>query len=670
MDSLFNKKVKYDAIPFGRFSPIQLSNAFKKDIKIAITQLKQLEKLEESPNFFNTIIELETISQKTYRYYNVYAGMMHINTSHSWCHINDKMTSLLGRYERALASKKIYDKVVFVHENYDANLLTIADEALLHHYYDFFTKQGIGFNLQRKKEFFSIEKKIYAYGIKYYQNLAEINKTTVKVKTKDQLKGVSAHFISIAKKNAQKNSYSGYLLNPTDNIYSEVLNHGKNRNIREKVYNLHYNSTQNKYLESNERIAKEILKLRKRKANMLGFTDFSSLTLSENSVKNYKNLSKMMGTISKTVTPQMKQLYKEITKIAKSQDQISELKSWDEVYYLRKYLQSKYHINEQKLQAYFPLEHVQKELFSIINRMFGVKFTKTRLPVYHKSVEVYKVTKGTKHLGLMYLDIFERATKDSIPFCMPIIECGFNNRPSVVVSCSISSPDKGCPTLLKLDNVIDLFHEMGHALHVLATEIEYSCISGFNVYQDFSEVPSLFFEALVFQPKILRDITCHFKTKKKLSSKTISDLIKMKKIESLKRTFSSIVHSKVDTEVHRASANELRSFSNFEKNILSSITILKPIAGESLLTNFEHIFNSEYQGAYYSYVWSDAVAHDICTQFLKGEKGSFFNKTVANRFYKEILSKGGSLDAEVLYKNFKGSAVSLHPFLRNLKIKS
>jgi peptidyl-dipeptidase Dcp len=671
MDSWFNKKVKYGAIPFGRFSPTQLYNAFIKDIKTAISQVKELEKNEDEPTFFNTIIELETIHQLAYRYYNMYVAILSVDTAYGWCNINDKMNKTLGNFEKSFLSQVLFEKVETIFKNHNPNLLTDSDLALLTHYRNFYKSHGIGLTKNQKKEFFRIDQKLLQHGLKYSQNLNEIYKSTLKVKSKDQLMGISESMVSIAKKNAQKNSYSGYLLKGTDNNFLEILRHGKNRNIREKIYNLHYNSYQNKYLESNEKIGKDILKLRKRKATLLGYSNYSNLILESNSIKNYRNLSKMTNMISKGVKPKVKHLYNEIEKLAKNKDDVSNLQSWDVDFYLSQYLQSKYSVNEQKLKAFFPLEHVQKELFNIVYKMFGVKFTKTRLPVYNKDVEVFKVSKGETYLGLLYLDVFERTTKESVPFCMPMIESGFNNRrPSVILSSSVVPPTKGSPTLLSLDDVILLFHEMGHALHVFASEIEYSCISGFNVAQDFSEVPSIFLESLVLQPQILQSISCHYKTKKKLGSKWISDLIRLKRTQMLKNTFYSLMYSKIDTEAHRASLTQLKSFSTFEKKLLNKVRIIKPLAGESVLTNFEHIFSSEYQGAYYSYLWSDVIAKDICAQFLKAGNGSFFNKTVCNRFYKEVLAKGGSLDCETLYKNFKGSGISVHPFLRGLKIKA
>ena len=373
----------------------------------------------------------------------------------------------------------------------------------------------------------------------------------------------------------------------------------------------------------------------------------------------------MINSVLRAVKPQITSLYKDIAKIAKSQDGITELNSWDVDYYLKKYLQSKFSVNEEKLKSYFPKDHVQKELFKIINKMFGVKLTKVRLPVYHKDVQVFKATKGKKYLGILYLDLLNRSTKDPGSFCMPFVEAGFNRRPSVVVSSDVNPSAKGTPTLLSLDNVIDFFHEMGHALHTLCTDVEYSCIAGYNVSQDFSEVPSIFLQTLAMQPKIIQQLSSHYKTKKKLNSKAVNDFLQVKKIEELKSTFFNVIYSKLDLATHRSELNQIKSFSKFERKTLNSTTILKPISGESILTNFEHIFTCDYGGSYYSYIWSDIIAKDILNQFLKG--GTIFNKKAANKFYNEILTKGASLDESILFKNFKGSEVSPTPFLKSLK---
>jgi peptidyl-dipeptidase Dcp len=667
MEPLFNKTVKYDAIPFGKLSPKKFLTTFRKIIKESISELKQLEENEEEPSFFNTILELETIFQRAYSYYNFYTCYISVSDTASWCgEMNPKMNKTLARFDKALISKKLFEKIHFVYKNYDKNILTDADIALINHYYNYFQKQGIHLTPAKQKEFFLNEQRLLKKSLKYLQNLVSTHQSTLKLKTKDQLKGVSEHFISSAKKTAQKDSYSGFLLKVTDNAFYEILHNGKNRNIREKVYNLHYNSAQNKYLSYNEKIAREILRIRKKQANLLGFSNYSNLILDENSIKNYKNLSKMINSVLRAVKPQIRQLYKDIAKVAETQDGVTDFSAWDVDYYLDRYLQSKFSVNEKKLMAYFPKDHVEKEMFKIIYKIFGIKLTKVRLPVYHKDVQVFKATKGKKYLGLLYLDFMTRSSKESGAYCMHLVEPGFNRRPSLVVSSNVNpSSEKGVQPLLTLDNVIDIFHEMGHALHTLCTEVEYSCISGYNVAQDFSEVPSIFFETLAMQPKIIQQLSSHYKTKKKLSSKAVDNFLQVKKIQALKNVFFNVIYSKLDLATHRAPLNQLKNFSNFEQKVLNSTTVLKSVPGESILTNFDHIFHSEYAGSYYSYIWSDIISKDVMNQFLKS--GSVFNKKVANKFYNEILTKGASLDEAILFKKFKGSDVSPYPFLKSLK---
>ena len=229
MDPLFNKSVRYDAIAFGKLSPTKFLKTFRIIIAKSITQLKQLEQSEEEPNFFNTILELETIFQQAYDYYNFYICFISVCDLDSWCQkMNPKMNRTLARFDKAFITKKLFEKIKIVYKNHDKNTLTDSDVALISHYYDYFQKQGVNLSPARKKELFFIGQKVVNLGLKYFQNLKATHQSTLKLKSREQLRGVSDHFISVAKKTAQKSSYSGYLLKVTDNAFIEILHNGKN----------------------------------------------------------------------------------------------------------------------------------------------------------------------------------------------------------------------------------------------------------------------------------------------------------------------------------------------------------------------------------------------------------------------------------------------------------
>jgi Zn-dependent oligopeptidase len=660
MKAWFNKKTKYDTVPFGRFTATKLLNAFRQDLKKGLSDLSALEASTETPTFFNTILELETIYQESNRFYDVFYTLLS-TVDTKFIHFNTRIDNQFSRFEKKFYSNSIFKKVEYVYQNYDANLLTNADIALIKSFYKTFMQCGSSLGNHQYQEFMKIEKKFRSLGSSYQRNILNTQEKNFKVKKIEQLRGVSEQFFKTSKKNKKNNGFS---LSPTDNTYVEVMENAKNRNIREKIYNIHYNTIQNKYLGNNEKIARDIFKLRKDKAKMLGYDNYLQLVLEQNSVGGYKNLSSMLSQLTKAAKPKVDKILKEMSKLAQK-DGINSMEAWDISYYLKKFLESKFKINKNKLDFFFPLVHVKKELFAIINEIFGIKLTKIRVASYHKDVEVYKVTKGNKYLGLLYLDLYERSHKDSA-FCRPIVTHGFNRKPHMVVATSVLKPKKGETTFLKIQDLFDLFHEMGHAIHMLASETEYPETNGFGVSADFSEVPSLFFEKICFQESIFKRLSNNYQTKKPLTDKMVSDVLQMRRIEDLFSLMKNLRFAKLDIEAHRASPTELRNFTKFESKVLKNNYLSSNKPGQSFLSNFEHIFNSEYECAYYSYLWSDVIAEDICRKFLAG-KNNIINKAVANKFYKEVLSQGASQNELKLYKNFKGSPVSIHPFLKALK---
>ena len=664
---LFGRKTLHDAIPFGQFSAERLHRLLRQDILSSIKRLKTLAQSEEAPTFMNTILELESIKSHANRYYDVYAAQTSVTTKNSFSAIADRVNGLLARYEKSLYVPEIFARIEKVYKSSDPNLLTEEDEALILYYYNLYVKEGINLSLVQRKKLAIYEKELHKLGEKYTNNLVKIQDSTMKIRSPEHLQGVSKYFLNVAKRDARKNAYDGYLFKVNDNAYKEILKYCDNRLIRERVCQIHWNSEQNKYLKSNEQIAKRMLTLRQKIAHLHNHKNFSDLTLAFNSVPNFTQLNDIFMKVKKELAPRMKKLYTELENFAYQKDGIEDFSHWDFDYYLHQLKIKKFGLDEQKISEFFPLEHVQNEMFKILKSMFGITFKRTRVPVYHKDVIPYRVFKGKEELGLVYFDLLARPDKDLVPFCLSMNDSLTSKKPHAIVSCQINPPNKDIPSLLSYDDVQTLFHEVGHMLHMMFSKVPYSSLAGFNVSKDFEEVPSLFLEKMVEDPEIFVRLSKHYKTKRPLSKKLVKFVNRFNKMEKLVDVFSTLRYSLLDANFHRSNLIDVKNFNKFEKTVLKDLELFSRPVGSNYLSNFEHLFNISHEGSYYSYLWADIIQEDLWAQFKRN--GKRLNRKMANRLVENIFSKGGAVSEMEQIKRFKnGRELSLAPFLKSIRM--
>ena len=662
----FNKKAPFNSIPFGQFSADHLLRLFKEDIKESITRLKALAASEEEATFMNTILELEHIKSLADRYFDIFAAQNVLVRKQPFLDIRDSIHNQIDLYNKALYVPEIFERIEYVYKHSDPNLLQEQDEAVILYYYNLFVKEGIHLTKAQKQKLHKIEKDMVRLGDKYTNNLVKIYESSVKVRDRDQLQGLSPYFLNVAKKDARKNAYDGYMLKVNDNAYKEVLKFCDNRMMRQRVFSMHYNTEQNKYLKSNEAIAKTMLKNRHQIARLHNHSNFSDFVLAFNSVPNQTRLNEIYQKVKGEVAPRIKKLTEEVKNFAEKKDQITDFNVWDFDYYLHLMKNEKYGLNEHKLSEYFPVEHVKKETFKILKKMFGLTFTKANVPLFHKNAEAYRVFKGKEEIGLVYMDLFDRIDKDLIPFCMAIFDGKVNNKSYALLSCNFKNATPEMPSLMSYEDVKTWFHELGHLLHVLFSAVDYPSISGFNVSKDFEEVPSLFLEKLAGDPEILLSLSKHYKKKTTLPRKMIKSLHKFNRMSKMVDIYRTLRFSILDSNFHRSGLGEVKHFHLFEEKVLKDLNLFPKRKGDSYLPNFEHLFNSSHEGSYYSYLWSDIIKEDLWAQF-KGDARN--RRKVANKLVKEVLSKGASVSEMEQVRRFKGGrGVSLTPFLKSIKL--
>ena len=344
----------------------------------------------------------------------------------------------------------------------------------------------------------------------------------------------------------------------------------------------------------------------------------------------------------------------ELNKLFKSDGYSGKLKPWDWRYYAEKKREKKFKFNEDDVKSYFQLDNLIDAISYSCNRLFNLKLKKVEMSAYHEDCKVFEVLKHNKRIGLFIGDYYAREGKRSGAWCSTFRNQSKVNgkrlNPIVLNVCNFSKPQEGMPCLLTFDEAKTLFHEFGHALHQLLSNVNFEMLSGTSVSRDFVELPSQWFEHWLESEEILKKFTCHYETKNNIPPKLLKNVILSRTFNSGFDTTEFLASAIMDIKLHseKTNSNPIK----LEKTYLDKIGLTKAIYPRHNLAQFQHIFSGGgYASAYYSYMWSEMMDEDAYSAFV--ETGNIFDKVTAKSFEKNILSKGGLKEPEILYKAFR-----------------
>jgi peptidyl-dipeptidase Dcp len=342
---------------------------------------------------------------------------------------------------------------------------------------------------------------------------------------------------------------------------------------------------------------------------------------------------------------------------------------WDFAYYAEKLKEKKYAFDEESLRPYFKLENAIAGVFEHAKRLFGLNFVESReYPVYHEDVKVFEVYKNTpekEFIGLFYADFFPRASKSQGAWMTNFYEQGVFRgkrvRPHVSIVCNFTKPSGDQPSLLTFDEVSTLFHEFGHGLHSLLSQVEFRSLAGTNVYLDFVELPSQILENWAEEPESLKLFAFHYKTGEPIPADLVEKLKRSQRFLAGYHTIRQLNFAFLDMAWFMNPKSGEQNVTDFENKATESCRLFPRIPGTSISTSFAHIFGGGYASGYYSYKWAEALDADAFELFR--EKG-IFDPSTAQRFEEFILSKGGSEHPMRLYEKFRGRAPDPEALLR------
>ena len=655
-------KNEYKAPPFESIKNAHYLPAFEEGIKQHQAEIDSIASNPEAPTFANTIEAMEYSGELLSKVSAVFSNLQSAETNDEMDSIAKIVTPKLTEHsDNIYLNDKLFQRVRAIFDTKATLGLTPEQDRVLEKIYKRFIRSGAALNEEQKAQLREINKELSTLELTFGQNiLAETNAFKKFVTNKEELKGLPEGIIEAAAEEAKKEGKEGqWLFTTSKTSFIPVLQYGENRELRKELLMAYVDRCNHDNQNDNKPVINKIMKLRVRKAQLLGFESPAAFILDNTMAKTPDAVYSFLNKVWTPAVAKAKAEASELQKLMDAEGKGEKLEPWDWWFYTEKLRKAKFDLDEEQLRPYFKLENVRKGVFDLTTKLFGLKYEKLEgMPVYHKDVEVFKVTDADgKLIGILYTDYFPRAGKTvgawMSNFQEQYIKDGVNQRPIIVNVGNFTKPTADKPSLLTMDEVETLFHEFGHALHGLLANSTYPSLSGTNVARDFVELPSQIMENWCWEPEVMKTYAIHYKTGEVMPQELMD---KIRKAGTFNQGFVNtelLSASILDMDYHVKKDTSDIDVNAFEKASMDKMGMIPQIIVRYKSPIFKHIFEGGYSAGYYSYTWAAVLDADAYQAFK--ETGDIYNKEVATAFRKNILEKGDSEEPMKLYRTFRGA---------------
>lgn len=663
--------------PYGSpdFDRIQLADyepAFLKGIEQQNQEIKAIVENPEAPTFENTIVALDNSGEILNRVSGVFFALTSADTNDELMALESKIAPMLSEHsDNIYLNEALYQRVAKVceQEKSGAIQLTTEQHYLLEKYRKAFERSGAALDKEKQARLREINKELSTLTIEFSNHvLADNNAFKLVVDKQEDLAGLPEAVIAGAASEAEAQGEKGkWVFTLQESSRTPLLQYAQNRELRKQIYQA-YTSLGNRNNENdNKEILKKILTLRVEKAQLMGYDTYAAYVLADNMAKTPENVLDFLHNLWGYSIQNAKKEAAELQQIMDKEGKGEKLEAWDWWYYAEKLRQQKYNLNEDEIKPYFSQEDVQKGLFYVVNKLYGITLTPTdTVPVYNKDVKTYIVNDADgSFLGLFYCDYMPRASKQSGAWMSNFREQKEGVRPLIYNVASFTKPAGDTPSLLTIDEAKTMFHEFGHALHGMLSQCKYQGVSGTAVAQDFVELPSQIMEHWTVEPEVLKVYARHYKTGEVIPDELVAKIENQALFNQGFMTTELLAAALLDMEFHNLTTTEGLDVVAFEKQLMDKLGLIPQIAPRYRATYFRHIMGG-YDAGYYSYLWAERLDADAFEAF---KEHGIFDPATAKAFRQNILEKGGSDDPMKLYETFRGAQPSLEPLLKNRGLK-
>ncbi|MDG2358878.1 MAG: M3 family metallopeptidase [Planctomycetaceae bacterium] len=663
---------EFDAIRVEHFLP-----AFMAGIAEQLDEMKTIAGRSESPTFENTIVAYEESGALLTRVQQVFSNLTSANTNKHLQSIQKELAPLLAAHsDNILLNRQLFERVEKLYESRESLQLTGEQQEVLRRQYEDFVRAGARLTEEKQNRIRSLNEQLSKLQTEFRNNLLEATKErSVIVDDVSELDGLSDAQVAAAAEKAKERGNDGkYVLEITNTTRVPILKSLNHRNLRRRIWEASANRAlgQNGGVD-NRGLVLEIAQLRAERAKLLGFENHAAYKLQNQMAKTPEAARKMLTDLVPGVVARVKQEANDLRAMMEKLGVSNELAAWDWEYFAEKVRKDRYDVDEAEVKPYFEMDNVLEQgVFFTMKKLFGIEFRERMdLPVYHREVRVFDVMDADgSQIGLFYIDFFSRDSKRGGAWMSAFVRQSglLNQKPVIVNVLNNPKPAEGKPALISFDNATTMFHEMGHAVHGLFSDVTYPSVAGTATPRDFVEFPSTFEEDWAIQPDILRNYARHHETDEPIPAELLTKVIQASKFNQGFDTLEYLSAAILDLEWHTLSAHEIPDdIQAFESATLKKYGIDIPAVPPRYRTAyFAHIWGGGYSAAYYAYIWSEVLATDAFAHMLSSGGATREN---GNRFRKEVLSRGSSRDPMDSYKIWRGSAPTIDALLirRGLK---
>lgn len=662
----------FDAIQFKHFEP-----AFEKGMKEHMAEIEAIANNTEKPTFENTIVAMEKSGVILNRVSSVFYNLASSNSNEDIRELRGELAPKLAKHsDNIRLNAKLFDRISDLYERRSDLGLNAVSERLLEQTYKNFVRSGAKLTDAEQQKIREINSELSSLTTQFNSDLMALTQENiVYIDSKDKLKGLSDQHIQTLADAAEERGHSGeYAIILTNTTRQAILASLDNREVRKQVWEASANRGAGTTETDTRPLIKKLTKLRAEKADLLGYKSWADYTLENNVAGDPEKAKSMLQDLVPAVVSNVEKEAEEIRSLMTKEGQDHELKPWDWLYYAEKVRAEKYAIDSDEVKPYFELKSVlENGVFFAMNQLFGISFEKRDdIPTYHPDVLVYEVKdKDGSSIGFFYGDYFARDGKRGGAWMNSFRSQShlFDQKPVIVNNLNITKAPEGEPNLLTFDEVSTMFHEMGHAVHGLFSDVKYPSQAGTSVPRDFVEFPSTFEEDWALDPKVLANYAKHYKTGEQIPQELLDKVLAARNFNQGYDTLEYMAAALLDLEYHSIEAGtEIDNVLSFEEDALEKNGVnVEAVPPRYRSTYFSHIFAGGYSAGYYVYLWSEIFAADAFKHMANNGGLTLEN---GSGFREHILSKGSSKAPMQLYIDWRGQEPTVDALLERRGLSS
>jgi peptidyl-dipeptidase Dcp len=622
------------------------------------------------PTFANTIAAMEGAGRNLGRVLNFFGIYTSTLNDEAMQAVEAEMSpKIAGYFDEITQNGPLFQRIKAVYDTRETSGLNAEQKRLADVYYRNFARQGAALDGAKKTRLAAINQELAGYYTKFSQNQQNDEAEIVFwLDSAEDLAGLSPQQISGAAALAKAKGREGkWAIANTRSAAEPFITYSTRRDLREKVYRMWMGRGDNAGERDNKKVIPEILKLRGEKAKLLGHPTHAHWITDNGMAKSPDAAMALMLKLWKPAVARVAQEVADMQKIADAEGAGIKIDVWDYRFYAEKVRKAKYDFDENEVKPYLVMENLRDGMFWVADQLFGMKFKPiANVPVYHPDVAVWEVIRAGKRVGLWYFDPYARPGKNSGAWMNEYRtqeRFKTNITPIVSNNCNYVKGDAGKPTLISWDDAETLFHEFGHALHGLSSNVTYPSLAGTNVARDYVEFPSQILEYWVATPEVLNKFARHFETGAPMPAALLEKINKAKTFNQGFKTVEFMASALYDMRIHLETNHPIDP-ALFEKTVLTELGLPKEIVMRHRPTAFGHIFSGDgYSAGYYSYLWADTLTADAWEAFQ--ENGGAYSKVMAKKLNDNIFSVGNTIDPADAFRKFRGRDVNVDALMRD-----